>query len=83
MKAVFFCQKKQITRKPTGKLVGLPTRMTNPYDPDLSNLKKSDFEQVYEPAEDTWLFVDALELEKEFLTKNLHPTFCFEIGVLY
>ena len=55
--------------------------MSNPYDPDMSHLRKSDFEQVYEPSEDTWLFVDALELEKDFITKTLQPTICFEIGV--
>ncbi|TFK41291.1 S-adenosyl-L-methionine-dependent methyltransferase [Crucibulum laeve] len=47
--------------------------------PDLSHLSTDDFEVVYEPAEDTFLFLDALEADAETL-KDLKPSICLEIG---
>ncbi|KAF9458349.1 S-adenosyl-L-methionine-dependent methyltransferase [Collybia nuda] len=47
--------------------------------PDLSHLTKEDFEHVYEPAEDTFLLLDALEVDAQDL-KNIAPTICLEIG---
>jgi len=47
--------------------------------PDFSHLKKEDFDYIYEPSEDTFLFLDALEKEIEFLEK-LKPLICVEIG---
>lgn len=38
-----------------------------------------DFDKVYEPAEDTYLFLDALEADTESL-RNSKPTLCVEIG---
>jgi release factor glutamine methyltransferase len=38
-----------------------------------------DFDKVYEPAEDTYLFLDALEADAEFL-KKAKPSLCVEIG---
>ena len=45
--------------------------------PDTSHLRH--YPDVYEPAEDTFLFLDALQLEREYLAAN-RPLICAEIG---
>lgn len=47
--------------------------------PDLSHLAAKDYEHVYEPAEDTFLLLDALEEDEKEL-KDLHPSISLEIG---
>ncbi|KIY67606.1 putative methylase [Cylindrobasidium torrendii FP15055 ss-10] len=47
--------------------------------PDLSHLKAEDYDRVYEPAEDTFLLLDALEADQELL-KALKPSICLEVG---
>lgn len=47
--------------------------------PILGNIGEEDFEQVYEPAEDSFLMLDALEKEDGFL-QNLKPAVCVEVG---
>ncbi|KAI7686993.1 hypothetical protein SSS_03180 [Sarcoptes scabiei] len=42
-------------------------------------LFESYFENVYEPAEDTFILLDALESDLK-LIENLKPLFCLEIG---
>lgn len=47
--------------------------------PDISHLTSKDYEHIYEPAEDSFLFLDALEKDRDYIL-SLRPTICFEIG---
>ncbi|TKY87393.1 hypothetical protein EX895_004070 [Sporisorium graminicola] len=47
--------------------------------PSLTHLTKQDFRKVYEPAEDTFILLDALELEADSLA-SLSSPLCVEIG---
>jgi len=47
--------------------------------PDLSHLTKLDYDTVYEPAEDTFILLDALEQDADNL-RSLNPLICLEIG---
>ncbi|KAK0465245.1 S-adenosyl-L-methionine-dependent methyltransferase [Desarmillaria tabescens] len=47
--------------------------------PDLSHLTSADYESVYEPAEDTYLLLDALEQDADRL-KGLNGAVCLEVG---
>ncbi|CAO3680523.1 unnamed protein product [Umbelopsis ramanniana] len=47
--------------------------------PDLSHLSSKDFRNIYEPAEDTFLLLDALEQDQDEL-RALQPSICLELG---
>lgn len=49
-------------------------------DPNMDHLTTQHFEKVYEPADDTWLFADALEKDVSNLLQ-LNPLVCCEMGV--
>jgi release factor glutamine methyltransferase len=49
----------------------------NPFDPDMTHMSSSDYKHVYEPNDDTWLFVDALESERSNL---INARISLEIG---
>ncbi|KAJ2808467.1 HemK methyltransferase member 2 [Coemansia guatemalensis] len=52
--------------------MGLPT-------PDTRHISRPEYASVYEPAEDTYLLLDALENDRTELQKQ-QPTICVEIG---
>jgi len=47
--------------------------------PKLDHLPKEVFKQVYEPNNDSFLFLDGLQQERDFLLK-LNPKLCVELG---
>lgn len=47
--------------------------------PNISHITAEDYDHVYEPSEDSFLLIDALEEEINFI-KSLNPTICVEIG---
>ncbi|XP_031567248.1 methyltransferase N6AMT1-like [Actinia tenebrosa] len=53
--------------------------MANIPTPVISHLSSKDYQDVYEPAEDSFLMMDALEKDVEFL-KERRPTLCVEVG---
>lgn len=52
------------------------TKMETPYQ---NHIDKAEFDYVYEPAEDSFLLIDALEKDLKYL-KVKNPTFCLEVG---
>ncbi|CAI2180819.1 11214_t:CDS:2 [Funneliformis geosporum] len=48
--------------------------------PKLDHISSKDYENVYEPAEDTFLLLDALEKDAEFLRNEIAPCISLEIG---
>ncbi|RHZ76170.1 hypothetical protein Glove_202g80 [Diversispora epigaea] len=48
--------------------------------PNLDHLSSKDYEQIYEPSEDTFLLLDALESEITFIKNEINPCICLEIG---
>ena len=50
-------------------------------DPDLSHISRSDYAHIYEPAEDSFLLMDALKADLPFLNSRLSlAPICLEIG---
>lgn len=47
--------------------------------PSYSHFTLKDYENIYEPSEDTFLLIDALEIELPFL-KAKQPLICLELG---
>ncbi|XP_055959522.1 methyltransferase N6AMT1 [Patella vulgata] len=47
--------------------------------PDISHLTSTDYLKIYEPAEDSFLLIDALEKDVKFLNQ-LRPSVCLEVG---
>jgi release factor glutamine methyltransferase len=47
--------------------------------PSLEHLSAASFADVYEPAEDTYLFVDTLHADADFLAQR-KPRICIEVG---
>ncbi|KAJ1650589.1 S-adenosylmethionine-dependent methyltransferase, partial [Dispira simplex] len=48
--------------------------------PSLPHFKKVDYHQFYEPAEDSFLLLDALESDYDYVQNHIRPTVCLEVG---
>lgn len=48
--------------------------------PSLEHFDFREYEQFYEPAEDTYLLVDALHAQKDYIRNTVRPRLCLEIG---
>jgi hypothetical protein len=48
---------------------------------DLSCLKSADYRDVYEPNEDTYLLIDALNLESRHHVCKINPKIILEVGI--
>lgn len=49
----------------------------------MDHFTKTDYQQIYEPAQDSFLFLDSLAQEADFLKKKLKPKIVVEIGFVY
>lgn len=48
--------------------------------PSLEHFGFREYDQFYEPAEDTYLLVDALHAQKDYIRHTVQPQLCLEIG---
>lgn len=48
--------------------------------PSLEHFNFREYEHFYEPAEDTYLLIDALQADAGFLRDRVRPLLCLEIG---
>lgn len=48
--------------------------------PSLDHFNFREYEHFYEPAEDTYLLIDALQADADFLRDSVRPNLCLEIG---
>ena len=47
---------------------------------DFSHLRTTDYKQVYEPSEDSFLLIDAMQMDLLFMVKKVKPTIVLEVG---
>lgn len=48
--------------------------------PSLDHFHFREYDHFYEPAEDTYLLIDALRADADFLRDSVRPSLCLEIG---
>jgi hypothetical protein len=48
--------------------------------PSLDHFSREDFQNFYEPHQDSFLFLDSIAQEADFLTQKLKPKIIVEIG---
>lgn len=48
---------------------------------DFSQFKSADYKCIYEPSEDSFIMIDALQLEIDYINNFVKPLFILEVGV--
>ncbi len=43
-------------------------------------LKSTDYRDVYEPSDDSFLLIDSLECDMGYIKEHIKPTFVLEVG---
>lgn len=51
--------------------------------PKLDHFSFKDYDRFYEPSEDTFLLLDTLQEERDFILNHLKPLVCVELGYVY
>lgn len=53
---------------------------SEPWCPSLDHIRTKDFQEVYDPVEDTYALSDALQADKGLLNDIVKPRVCVEVG---
>lgn len=48
--------------------------------PTIKHLNANDYEYIYEPSQDTFLLLDAIEADLNYIEETVNPSVCLEIG---
>lgn len=48
--------------------------------PSLDHIKTKDYQDVYDPVEDTYFLSDAIQADKSLLNNTVKPKICIEVG---
>lgn len=51
--------------------------------PKLDHFTSEDYKKIYEPSEDTFLLLDTLEEQKDFIIDEIDPHLIIEIGLAF
>ena len=59
---------------------GMNSSSDEPWCPSLDHIKTKDFQDVYDPVEDTYALSDAIQADRGLLNDTVKPKICVEVG---